>query len=58
MWDKPGEAGRCQAIKALVDQGQGFGSYPESNKKLLEGFKQIHDVTGFAFQKDLLGCDV
>ena len=29
--------------------GPGFGSYPESNKKLLKGFKQIHHVTGFEF---------
>lgn len=45
MWEEPKEAGRYLNMKGLVDQE----FYPESNKKLLKGFKQIGDVTRFTF---------
>lgn len=49
MWEDPKEADRYLNMKGLVDQGKELEFYPESNKKLLKGFKQIGDVTRFTF---------
>lgn len=44
-----GEMGRIQALKGFAMDIKGFALYSNSDRKLLEGFKQISDSVLYLF---------